>query len=104
DAIAAAAATLCVNRLWHVPKLTRRYVLVKRKAPRRTMLSPPCPRFRETCKYGRASKVSGQFTSERRSDMFAAYAVTTLARTRAMQANCGVARKTRHARVRPALC
>jgi len=29
----ASAATLCVNRLWHVPKLTRRYVLVKRKAP-----------------------------------------------------------------------
>jgi hypothetical protein len=23
----------CVNRLWHVSKLTRRYVLVKPKAP-----------------------------------------------------------------------
>ena len=27
------AATLCVNRLSHILKLTRRYVLVKRKAP-----------------------------------------------------------------------
>jgi predicted ATPase len=29
------------------------------------MSSPPCPQVRETCKYGRASKASGQFTSER---------------------------------------
>ena len=59
---------------------------------------------RDNCKYGRGSKVSGQFTSERRSDIFATYAVTTIARTRRNAANCGVARKTRHVRVRPALC
>ena len=53
-----------------------------------TMLSPLCLQLRETCKYGRASKVSGQFTSERRSDIFATYAVTTIARTRR---NAGIA-------------
>ena len=63
-----------------------------------------CPQVREPCKYGRASKVSGQFTSERRSDIFATYAVTTIARTRRNAANCGVARKTRHVRVRGAFC
>ena len=51
-----------------------------------------------------ASKVSGQFTSERRSDIFARYAVTTIARTRRNAANCGVARKTRHVRVRGSFC
>ena len=55
-------------------------------------------------KYGPTSKVSGQFTSERRSDIFATYAVTTIARTRRNAANCGVARKTRHVRVRGSFC
>ena len=57
------------------------------------MSSPPRYQVRGTCKYGHASKVSGQFTSERRSYIFATYAVTTIARTRRNEANCGVAQK-----------
>jgi hypothetical protein len=58
----------------------------------------------ERCKCGRGSEHGSEFTTERSSDIFAAYAVTTIARTRRNAANCGLARKARSRTIRAALC
>ena len=76
-------------------------------SPTDCRLQRPCHRTAK-CLSGASAdaalKHGSEFTTERSWDIFATYAVTTLARTRRNAANCGVARKTRHVRVRAALC
>jgi hypothetical protein len=67
----------------------------------------------ETCRQMRSKRPvetwcvavqNGEFTSERWSDIFALNTARSVSRMRRNAANCGVARKTRHVRVRAAFC